>query len=291
MRWSVVVHEEELRTHSPCEKTHVRKKNLVTKAVPEQARRQSVLRTDETTSQRQERLEAQTSRQASMRAAETPLQTQLRLTEQLERQATLTAAETPLQTQICLEEQAERQAAFRAAETSLQTKICLKEQAERQTALIAIETPLQAKIRLEEQVQQQAVIRARYTPEQLQARRIIHAEMQTEHRQNFMNNSWSLFNGSGLQYEPSTDCHNHPLIVIDSMSKKCLFCDALKWKHETAGICCSNGKVSLSLLGEPEEPLKTLYLYDTDESKRLLSKIRKYNSCFQMTSFGVDKEI
>ncbi|KFM62616.1 Transposable element Tc1 transposase, partial [Stegodyphus mimosarum] len=34
MRWSVVVHEEEQRTHSPCEKTHVRKKNLVTIAVP-----------------------------------------------------------------------------------------------------------------------------------------------------------------------------------------------------------------------------------------------------------------
>ncbi|KFM67236.1 hypothetical protein X975_15159, partial [Stegodyphus mimosarum] len=119
------------------------------------------------------------------------------------------------------------------------------------------------RIRLEEQTQQQAVIRARDALEQLQARRIAHAEMQTEQRRNFMHNSWSIFNDSGLQYDPSTDYHNHPPIVIDSMSKSWQFCDALKWEDETAGMCCSNDKVSLSLLGEPEEPLKTLY--DTNE--------------------------
>ncbi|KFM71124.1 hypothetical protein X975_02399, partial [Stegodyphus mimosarum] len=170
-------------------------------------------------------------------------------------------------------------------------RIRLKEQAERQTALRSIGTPLQTQIRLKEQAQQQVVIRERNTPEKLQARTIVHTEMQTEHPRNFMHNSWSLFNDSGLPYDPSIDYHNHPLIVIGSMSKKCQFCDALKEKDETAGMCCSKGKVSFSLFGEPEEPLKTLYLYDTDESKRFLSKIRNYNSCFQMTSSGVDKEI
>ncbi|GFV14568.1 ATP-dependent DNA helicase [Trichonephila clavipes] len=56
-------------------------------------------------------------------------------------------------------------------------------------------------------------------------------------------------------------------------------------------MCYSSGKVSLPLLGEPEEPLKTLLLSVTNESKEFLSKIRKYNSCFQMTSFRVDKVI
>lgn len=42
------------------------------------------------------------------------------------------------------------------------------------------------------------------------------------------------------------------------MNKKCQYCDASKWKDETAGVYCSSGKVSLALLGEPEEPLKTL---------------------------------
>ncbi|GFV28799.1 ATP-dependent DNA helicase [Trichonephila clavipes] len=75
------------------------------------------------------------------------------------------------------------------------------------------------------------------------------------------------------------------------MNKKYQSCDAFKWNDETAGMCCSSSKVSLPLLGEPEEPLKTLLLSVTNESKQFLSKIRKCNSCFQMTSFGVDKVI
>lgn len=63
-----------------------------------------------------------------------------------------------------------------------------------------------------------------------------------------------------------------------------------KWKDETAGMCRSGGKVSLPLLGEPKEPLKTLLSNVTHEAKQFLSKIRKYNSFFKMTkSFGVDK--
>ncbi|CAH1113080.1 unnamed protein product [Psylliodes chrysocephalus] len=115
--------------------------------------------------------------------------------------------------------------------------------------------------------------------------------MQTTCRRNFMRKDWSVFNGTGFQYDPSVEYHNQPLIVIGPMNKKCQYCDAFKWKNETAGMCCSSGKVSLPLLGEPEEPLKTLLLSVTDESKQFLSKIRKYNSCFQMTPFGVDKVI
>ncbi|KFM58407.1 hypothetical protein X975_03931, partial [Stegodyphus mimosarum] len=121
------------------------------------------------------------------------------------------------------DEQAERQADLRAAETPLQTQIRLKEQAERQTSLGAIETPLQTQVGLEGQAQQKAVIRARDTPKQLQARRIVHAEMQTEHRRNFMHNNWSVFNNSELQYDPSFDYHNHPQIVIGSRTKKWQF--------------------------------------------------------------------
>ncbi|CAH2226617.1 jg9019, partial [Pararge aegeria aegeria] len=75
------------------------------------------------------------------------------------------------------------------------------------------------------------------------------------------------------------------------MDKKCIHCEALKWKEETPGMCCSGGKVSIPILGEPEEPLKSLLLGDNNESRRFLIKIRKYNSCFQMTSFGVENEV
>ena len=56
------------------------------------------------------------------------------------------------------------------------------------------------------------------------------------------------------------------------------------------GMCCASGKVKLPLLAAPPEPLKTLVTGTTSESKRFLSQIRKYNSCFQMTSFGAQIE-
>lgn len=49
--------------------------------------------------------------------------------------------------------------------------------------------------------------------------------------------------------------------------------------------------VLLPLLGEPFEPLKTLYSGVTDESNKFLRKIRKYELCFQMTYLGVEKVI
>ena len=56
-------------------------------------------------------------------------------------------------------------------------------------------------------------------------------------------------------------------------------------------MCCASGKVKLTLLAAPPEPLKTLLTETTSESKHFfLSQIRKYNSCFQMTSFGAQIE-
>lgn len=47
----------------------------------------------------------------------------------------------------------------------------------------------------------------------------------------------------------------------------------------------------MPFLQQPPEPLKQLLLNETHESKHFLSHIRKYNSAFQMTSFGADKEV
>lgn len=72
---------------------------------------------------------------------------------------------------------------------------------------------------------------------------------------------------------------------IGDMDKECNYCHALKFKHEAPGMCCASGKVVLPALNPPPEPLATLMLGETQESKLFLSKIRKFNSCFQMTSF------
>ncbi|GFV54590.1 helitron_like_N domain-containing protein [Trichonephila clavipes] len=68
------------------------------------------------------------------------------------------------------------------------------------------------------------------------------------------------------------------------MNKECRICGALKWN----GMCCSGGKVALPSIDEPVKPLKELFSYETDESRRFLKNIRKYNTCFHMTSFGAD---
>lgn len=66
-------------------------------------------------------------------------------------------------------------------------------------------------------------------------------------------------------------------------------CQALKFCNEAPGICCASGKVVLSPLSTPPEPLQSLLAGESDESKLFLRKIRKFNSCFQMTSFGATK--
>lgn len=72
------------------------------------------------------------------------------------------------------------------------------------------------------------------------------------------------------------------------MTEVCPYCKALKFKGETKGLCCANGKIKLPQLEEQPEPLKFLLAGYTAESKHFLSDIRKYNSCFQMTSFGAE---
>jgi len=70
------------------------------------------------------------------------------------------------------------------------------------------------------------------------------------------------------------------------MDKVCPHCTAMKFKGEAPGMCCASGKVKLPELEQPKEPLKSLLNKITYDSKYFLKNIRKYNSCFQMTSFG-----
>ena len=93
-----------------------------------------------------------------------------------------------------------------------------------------------------------------------------------------------------FRYSPVDDYSLSRCVQIGTMSKICPYCKALKFNGETMGMCCASGKVKLPLLAAPPEPLKTFLTGTTSESKRFLSKIRKYNSCFQMTSFGAQIE-
>lgn len=106
-----------------------------------------------------------------------------------------------------------------------------------------------------------------------QSRRIVHAELKL----------------GAFNYNADYDYSLHPSVAIGKMDKVCLHCGAMKFKSETPGMCCASGKVKLPPLRPPPEPLLSLLSGDSSESKHFLKNIRKYNSAFQMTSFGATK--
>lgn len=76
---------------------------------------------------------------------------------------------------------------------------------------------------------------------------------------------------------------------IGDMCKVCVHCGAKKWKDEAPGLCCSGGKVKLQAYREPPEPLKSLIFGAHPSSQHFLNNSRKYNTLFQMTSFGANE--
>ncbi|CAD7001389.1 unnamed protein product [Ceratitis capitata] len=64
------------------------------------------------------------------------------------------------------------------------------------------------------------------------------------------------------------------------MDKECPHCHALKFKNEPAG------KVQLPEIETPPEPLNGLLIGTDPDSNVFLKSIRRFNSCFQITSFG-----
>lgn len=200
-------------------------------------------------------------------------------------------AETSRQAELRRLEQAERQAALRAAETSEQTRLRLQQHAEYLASQRAAETAEQSLTRRQEQADRQANLRVAENMEETEARRIANSERMAVRRQAFTQNTWGVFEKVTFEYDATIDYGNHRIIQMGRMDKECKFCRALTWKEKRAGMCCSGGKVSIPCIEEPVEPLKTLFSYKTEESRRFLNQIRKYNSCFHMTSFGADRII
>lgn len=89
-----------------------------------------------------------------------------------------------------------------------------------------------------------------------------------------------------FQYDPTKEYDQHVNIVIGKMDKVCRFCGAKKYKNESPGMCCLHGKVELLPLKKPPSELLKYMKNETPESRHFLENIRRYNSCFQMTSFG-----
>jgi len=203
-------------------------------------------------------------RMAATRAAEDSEDTRTRLDGQRARQAASRAAEGSEDTRTRLDGQRIRQAASRAAESPERRQGRREEDRASHVASRAAEDPIQRRTRSEDQRRRQATSRAA---------------------------QWTFMEGEAFQYDPANNYDSHPQLYIGPMGDVCPYCNALKWHAETRGMCCSGGKVKLPELQPPPEPLKSLMLGTTPESKHFLDNIRKYNSCFQMTSFGTSEKV
>jgi hypothetical protein len=159
--------------------------------------------------------------------------------------------------------------------------------ARRMVASRAAEAPEQNEVRREEARTRRATSRAAETPEQGQARRGDDRTRRSISRAA----RWRFIEREAFQYDPAKNYDSHPELDIGQMTNVCQYCDALKWSGEAPGMCCSNGKIKLPSLQPPPEPLESLMSGTTPTSKYFLESIRKYNSCFQMTSFGATTEV
>jgi hypothetical protein len=74
-----------------------------------------------------------------------------------------------------------------------------------------------------------------------------------------------------FHYDPTRNYSEE--VKIGQMNKVCSSCGALKWKTESSGMCCDNGKVVLEKLCPPINPLKDLMSGNTTRSKHFLENI------------------
>lgn len=114
----------------------------------------------------------------------------------------------------------------------------------------------------------------------------VHRAAQTRYNTNVTTRPWNTKCQSAMSYQPEIDYECDKLVAIGNMSQKCQWCNALKWKDETPGLCCGSGKVQLNSLSKPPEPLHSLLMDLHPDHKHFMANVRKYNNCFQMSSFG-----
>lgn len=111
-------------------------------------------------------------------------------------------------------------------------------------------------------------------------------QTESRYKENTTMRLWKSKVHSGMAYDPDIAYKTDTCVALGSMTYKCQWCNALKWKDETLGMCCSAGKVQLERLKQLPEPLYSLVNALHPDHVQFMNNIRKYNACFQMTSFG-----
>ncbi|XP_016983279.1 uncharacterized protein LOC108047557 [Drosophila rhopaloa] len=100
--------------------------------------------------------------------------------------------------------------------------------------------------------------------------------------------SLASYNRLAFQYDPTANYSDDENLDIGTMTIICRYCNALKFKRETAGLCCASEKVKLDPLLTTPQSLKPLFDGSDEDSSHFLQHILEYNNCFRMTSFGAN---
>ncbi|XP_076049386.1 uncharacterized protein LOC143030068 [Oratosquilla oratoria] len=73
---------------------------------------------------------------------------------------------------------------------------------------------------------------------------------------------------------------------------KCKYCDVLRWKRETEGLCCRSGQIPAVKPSEiKNEEFKSLFEGVTPLSKRFLENTIGFNTVFSFSSFATSKKL
>ncbi|KAL4090448.1 hypothetical protein QTP88_025283 [Uroleucon formosanum] len=92
-----------------------------------------------------------------------------------------------------------------------------------------------------------------------------------------------------MAYNPHLAYEADESLALGSMNHKCKYCNALKWKEETPGMCCNNGKVQLPSFEHFRDPLNSLLMDRHPHHNHFMDFIRKYNRF--MPTFKVQGQV
>ena len=77
--------------------------------------------------------------------------------------------------------------------------------------------------------------------------------------------------------------------TIGRMDTICDYCKALKFKNETASLCCNTGKVDLSAFPPPPQLIQNLLTEHTTEAKLFRENSRSFNNALALSSIIVNE--
>ena len=78
--------------------------------------------------------------------------------------------------------------------------------------------------------------------------------------------------------------------TLGNMDIICQYCQAVKFKKETSGLCCNAGKINLPLFPPPPEELLSLWMECTPEAKLFKDNCRALNNAVSLASMRITEK-